>query len=78
MASPLAEHILILEQSIIKLVGAMKYSVGSGCTDHLDCCEDGGRFWHKSIQEAEDLLGVRIPETSDFPKAEPGDSDYDY
>lgn len=37
-------------------VTAMKRSSEEGTTDHLDCCEDGGAFWHGAIEKAEALL----------------------
>lgn len=54
-----------LEQVIEQLVGAMKASVQHGSTDHLDCHQDGGEFWHNAIELAEAVLGYRIPASTD-------------
>ena len=38
-------------------VEAMERSVEEGCTDHLDCCDDYGEFWHKAIAACRKALG---------------------
>lgn len=45
-----------LEKALRACVAAMKQSIEVGCTDHLDCCDDGGAFWHNAFEEAEELL----------------------
>jgi chromosome segregation ATPase len=35
---------------------AMRRSIDDGCTDHLDCCDDGGEFWYVSAEKAEAIL----------------------
>ena len=45
-----------LEKALRACVAAMKKSQSVGCTEHLDCCEDGGDFWHHAVEEALQLL----------------------
>lgn len=52
-----AERIAALEAALNKLVNAMDASIHLGCTDHLDCTDDGGAFWYDSVEEARKLLG---------------------
>lgn len=49
LAQQLAAH-------LSAVVSAMEKSVEVGCTDHLDCCEDGGAFWYDALDEAKSLL----------------------
>ena len=51
-----AERIAALEAALNKLVNAMDASIHMGCTDHLDCANDGGAFWYDSVEEARKLL----------------------
>jgi hypothetical protein len=50
------ERIAELEKALKATVDAMKESIEVGCTDHLDCCTDGGAFWYDAIENAETLL----------------------
>lgn len=48
----LAEALGVIEE----MREAMLKSVDIGCTDHLDCCDDGGDFWYRSITTAERFM----------------------
>ena len=41
-----------------RLAKAMRTSVDSGSTDHLDCHEDAGAYWHDAL-EAWDKLAAQ-------------------
>lgn len=45
-----------LKQIIKELLDAMHESEKCGCTDHLDCCDDGGAFWYDAIKRAKEAL----------------------
>lgn len=40
-------------------VAAMRKSRDVGCTDHLDCCDDGGQFWWDALETADKLISNR-------------------
>ena len=42
-----------LKRMLANCAYAMRKSVEYGCTDHLDCCDDGGAFWYSALEEAE-------------------------
>lgn len=50
------DRIAELEKALQATVDAMKESREVGCTEHLDCCADGGAFWYDAIENAEKLL----------------------
>lgn len=45
-----------LRRALRDCLDAMKKSQDEGCTDHLDCADDGGSFWYDAIAQAEGLL----------------------
>jgi len=44
-----------LKAALKECAAAMRKSVEEGCTDHLDCCDDAGQFWHDAVANAERL-----------------------
>lgn len=40
------------ERALKLCEAAMRRSVDEGSTDHLDCGEDGGKYWHEAIARA--------------------------
>jgi hypothetical protein len=41
---------------------AMRKSREVGCTDHLDCCDDAGAFWHDALETADNLTKQAVQE----------------
>lgn len=48
----------LAKQALQSCVAAMQKSRDEGCTDHLDCCDDGGQFWYDAIENAEKALAA--------------------
>jgi hypothetical protein len=45
-----------LRQALRRCVTAMCKSQDVGCTDHLDCADDGGAFWYDALESADRAL----------------------
>jgi len=45
-----------LMEALKKCKDAMVKSKEVGCTDHLDCCDDYGAFWHNAVENADETI----------------------